>query len=177
MPHKVEISDKTFERLKEYCELNGIKIGQCADKLIFDGLMIEMYGDVPFTDYKEQLPWEEIVKLVKEAEMNSIPITETTGDTSPAAQVVKDVFKQIKSIGQFRQEYFQDPGPMTDELRKKYDEFDEVERMNRRDREIKEEAEKFKQSIEEAKRQGEETLKQAGVPTKVVNKITKRRLK
>ena len=53
MPHKVEITDRTFEDLREYCKLNDLKIGQFADKLIREGLMIEMYGDVPFTNYRK----------------------------------------------------------------------------------------------------------------------------
>ena len=63
MPHKVEISDKTYEDLKEFCSLNDLKIGQFADKLIRDGLMIEMYGDVPFTNYKR--PAQDQVEAVK----------------------------------------------------------------------------------------------------------------
>lgn len=54
MPHKIEISDKTYEELKEYCTLNKIKIGQLADKLLYEGLMIEKYGDTPFTNYKKK---------------------------------------------------------------------------------------------------------------------------
>lgn len=55
MPHKIEISDKTYEELKEYCTLNKLKIGQYADKLVHEGLMIEMYGDTPFTDYRRKI--------------------------------------------------------------------------------------------------------------------------
>lgn len=72
MAHKIEISDRTYERLKEYCVLNNLKIGQYADKLLYDSLMIEMYGDVPFTNYR---------KPVKE--MTEIPIkTEKTHENS-----------------------------------------------------------------------------------------------
>lgn len=58
MPHKIEISDKTYEELKEYCTLNHIKMGQYADKLLYDGLMIEKYGDVPFMNYKKKIVQE-----------------------------------------------------------------------------------------------------------------------
>ena len=61
MPHKIEISDKTYGELKEYCKLNGIKIGQYADKLLYEQLMIEKYGDTPFTNYKRKKP--EIVEI------------------------------------------------------------------------------------------------------------------
>ena len=152
MPHKIEISDKTFDRLKEYCSLNDLKIGQYADKLIYDGLMIEMYGDVPFTTYRK--PPQEMVEI-------SFP---------------KEIIEKFPPE-KFEEEYTQKPGPITEELKEKYEEFDEVERMTRQREKEKEDAEKVKQSIQEAIAEGEEKLKQAGVPDKVVRKITKRRLK
>lgn len=136
MPHKVDISDRTYDKLKEYCETNKLKIGNFADKLIYEGLMIEMYGDVPFTNYRVNLPKEEIVALVKEAETNSVQIKEKTGETTPAAQVVKDVIKDFEELA---------------------DEFE------------------TKQSKESPNLK--KTLKESGIPDKVVNKITKRRLK
>ena len=122
MPHKVEISDKTFERLKEYCELNGLKIGQCADKLIFDGLMIEMYGDVPFTNYR------------KVREMVEIPVKENvTIEPLPEKQETTAIMSETEEI-----------------------------------------TDKTETPPEKSIRN---TMKENGVPTKVVNKITKRRLK
>lgn len=122
MPHKIEISDKTFERLKEYCSLNDLKIGQYADKLIYDGLMIEMYGDVPFTTYRK--PPKEMVEI-------SVP------------------------------DKLEEQEPIPEEIQKVIDEhFDEM----------------LDDKKEETKQQ-EKILKEAGVPDKVVRKITKRRLK
>jgi len=152
MPHKVEISDKTFEKLKEYCAINDLKMGQYADKLIYDGLMIEMYGDVPFTTYKK--PPQEMVEI-------------------PFKKEIIEKFPPEK----FEEEYMQQPGPITEEMEKRYEDMAEAERMAKKREKEKEEAEQFKRSIDEAIAEGEEKLKQAGVPTKVVNKITKRRLK
>ena len=152
MAHKVEISDKTYDLLKEYCALNKLKIGQYADKFIYDGLMIEMYGDVPFTTYKK--PPQEMVEI-------------------PFPKEIIEKFPPEK----FEEEYMQQPGPITEEIKKRYEDMAEVKRMARKHEKEKEEAEQFKRSIDEAIAEGEEKLKQAGVPTKVVNKITKRRLK
>lgn len=162
MPHKVEISDKTFEDLKGFCVLNDLKIGQYADKLIREGLMIEMYGDVPFADYKRKI-------------MKEFPVE------------------------QFEKEYMQQPGPITEEMEKRYEDMDEAERMTRQRKKEKEEVEQFKRSIDEAIAEGEgkpieappipeeiierkkvldkELLENIGVPEKIVKKITKRRLK
>lgn len=152
MAHKVEISDKTYDLLKEYCALNKLKIGQYADKFIYDGLMIDMYGDVPFTTYKK--PPQEMVEI-------------------PFPKEIIEKFPPEK----FEEEYMQQPGPITEEIKKRYEDMAEVKRMARKHEKEKEEAEQFKRSIDEAIAEGEEKLKQAGVPTKVVNKITKRRLK
>lgn len=118
MSHKIEINDKTYEDLKEFCTLNNLKIGQFADKLIRDGLMIEMYGDVPFTNYRkpEQKP------------MVEIPIKEIEVEEHITEPVQYDITEVVDN--------------------------------------------------EEDKQPGiEETLKGSGVPDKVVNKITRRRLK
>ena len=121
MPHKVEISDKTYEDLKEFCVLNDLKIGQYADKLIRDGLMIEMYGDVPFTNYR--------VKPTQE--MKVIEVKEVPKETL--------IEKMEEVEAEHPQTYITSP-----------------------------EGEKEIQK---------EMLKQIGVPDKVVNKITRRRLK
>lgn len=138
MPHKIEISDKTYDKLKEFCTLNELKVGPYADKLIFDGLMIEMYGDVPFTDYRKP-----------KKEMKEIPFLQKIAQEFPPEK--------------FQELYQANPEPITKE---------EVE-------EIKEIVPPPvpEEIIEEKKRLEEEILKQSGVPTKVVNKINKRRLK
>ena len=127
MPHKIDISDKTYDRLKEYCTLNNLRIGQFADKLIFDGLMIEIYGDVPFTNYKKP-PKKEMVE---------IPVPDELKKQEPPPPESREVID---------------------------DRFWEMLDDKKKEEEPKPEPVK-------------ETLKQAGVPTKVVNKITKRRLK
>lgn len=66
MGHKIEISDKTYEALKGYCTWNNLKIGQYADKLLFDQLMIEIYGNVPFTDYGRGQREEILRKIARE---------------------------------------------------------------------------------------------------------------
>jgi len=134
MPHKVEISDKTFEKLKEYCSINDLKIGQYADKLIYDGLMIEMYGDVPFTNYRK--PPQEIKQI-------------------PLPKEVIEKFPPEK----FEEEYIQQPEPVTEETK-----FIEAPPIP-------------EDVIERKKTLDKEFLENTGIPTKVVNKITKRRLK
>jgi hypothetical protein len=88
MPHKIEITDRTYEKLKEYCSLNDLKIGQYADKLIFDGLMIEMYGDVPFTDYRKKIVKEfPVEQFEKEYMQQPVPITDDETDDAKEEEV------------------------------------------------------------------------------------------
>lgn len=161
MPHKIEISDKTYEDLKEFCSLNSLKIGQYADKLIHDGLMIEMYGDVPFTNYrveiKESFPPEkfrdlymadpEPVKAIdKETKDHMIEAMEKAEAEHPQTyitsqegekEIQKEMLKQLGTIS----------------------------------------ASDIEDYVNESKKMQEAALEQAGVPAKVINKITKRRLK
>ena len=144
MPHKIEISDKTYERLKEFCALNGLKIGQQADKLIYDGLMIEMYGDVPFTDYRKP-----------KKEMKEIPFPQKIAEEFPPEK--------------FQELYQANPEPPTKE---------KVEEMKKEMEKVEAEHPQTYMASEEMENEIQrEMLKQVGVPTKVVNKITKRRLK
>lgn len=131
MPHKVEISDKTYEDLKEFCSLNNLKIGQFADKLIRDGLMIEMYGDVPFTNYRK--PAQEITAIEVKTEYPKI-------DEETKLEALKELEEPI-----FLNPYINSGSTV--------------------------EIEKF------CKKLREDTLKEIGIPDKVANKITKRRLK
>lgn len=46
--HSISISGGLYNDLKEYCELNSLKISEFAEKLLKDALMMEKYGDAPF---------------------------------------------------------------------------------------------------------------------------------
>ena len=156
MPHKVEISDKTYDDLKEFCSLNDLKIGQFADKLIRDGLMMEMYGDVPFTNYKR--PAQDQVEAVKtvmvKLKEQENPEAETeimdSGDVMFGNQdgVAEAIDKETKDRMIGVMEKIEAEHPQT-----------------------------YITNQEGKKEIQKEMLKQLGVPDKVVNKITKRRLK
>lgn len=153
MPHKIEISDKTFEKLKEYCQLNGLKIGQEADKLVYDGLMMEMYGDVPFTTYKKPVKGENELEMVSEAvdeHLDDIVGFKHDGAGGP------DVLLTRRELPEFR------------EFKEKVKEMEES---------VKEDREAAHEKIVEMTQPQKETLKESGIPTKVINRMTKRRLK
>jgi len=156
MPHKVEISDKTYEDLKEFCNLNDLKIGQFADKLIHDGLMIEMYGDVPFTNYKR--PAQDQVEAVKTV------MVKLKEQENPEAEA------EIMDSGDIMFGNQDDVAEAIDKETKDrmIETMEKVEAEHPQTYITNQEGEKEIQK---------EMLKQLGVPDKVVNKITRRRLK
>lgn len=155
MSHKVEISDKTYDDLKEFCSLNGLKIGQLADKYIRDGLMMEMYGDVPFTDYHVKPP-----KEIKEIEVKS---TVSEDGTLEQEMVEKAVDEHLNEIVGFKWEGAGGPDVLL--TRGDLAHRRELVEVGLDDNEY------------ESVKKAEETLKNNGVPSKVIKKITKRRLK
>ena len=151
MPHKVERSDKTYEDLKEFCSLNDLKIGQFADKLIRDGLMIEMYGDVPFTNYRrppeiESVPVPDYSLVVPKEKVEVVAMDPPSG--LPVGGVFEIIDKETKDRMIGVMEKIEAEHPQT-----------------------------YITNQEGEKEIQKEILKQLGVPTKVTNKITKRRLK
>ena len=48
MPHTVRIDDKTYDKLKAYCDLNNTSPHVIAKDAIEKYLNTEMYGDAPF---------------------------------------------------------------------------------------------------------------------------------
>ena len=151
MPHKIEISDKTYELLKDFCTLNKLKIGQYTDKLIYDALMIEMYGDVPFMDYKKpreikSVPVPDYSLTVPKEEVEPVVMDPPSG--LPVGGVFEPIDKETKAHMIEAMEKFEAEHPQT-----------------------------YITSQEGEKEIQKEMLKQLGVPDKVVKKITKRRLK
>jgi len=101
MPHKIEITDKTYDLLKEFCTLNQLKIGQFTDKLIYDGLMIKMYGDVPFTNYRTRPPQE--IKAIEVKETLSKDETIEQEKDKPADEETK--VRIIEAMEKFEAEH------------------------------------------------------------------------
>lgn len=150
MPHKIEISDRTFENLKEYCTLNNLKIGQFADKLIHEGLMMEKYGDVPFTNYRKPIQEIVIPGEVKEEFKKGFKNAIVEGETNFLVneEGVKAIDKETKDR-------------MIEAMEKPEAEHPQTHITNQeREREIQ-----------------EKIPKQTVIPTKTDKKIIKRRLK
>jgi len=165
MPHKIEISDKTYEDLKEFCSLNDLKIGQYADKLIHDGLMIEMYGDVPFTNYRIKPP-QEIKAIEAKGTLNKDGTFEQEKpkpiDGETKAQMI-EVMEMVEA--EHPQTYIANQEGEKEIQKEMLKQLGTIS------------ASDIENYVSESKKMQEAALEQAGVPAKVINKITKRRLK
>ena len=177
MPHKVEISDKTYGDLREFCRLNDLKIGQYADKLIHDGLMIEMYGDVPFTDYRrppeiESVPVPDYSLAVPKEEVGAVAMDPPSG--LPVGGVFGAIDKGTKDRVIEEMEKIETGHPQT------YITSQEGEKEIRKEmlRQVGTiSASDIEDYVSEMKKMQEAALEHARVPAKVINKITRRRLK
>ena len=75
MAHNIKIDDKTYDKLKAYCDLNSLSVHTVTKEAIEFYLNDIMYGDAPFlkpntVDSKGNVYTEEVVEKLKE-EANS----------------------------------------------------------------------------------------------------------
>lgn len=61
----VEIENKLYSEIKEYCKLNGLVIKDFINKILKKAFTIEKYGDKPFSI--ESVPQKKSSKLEQEA--------------------------------------------------------------------------------------------------------------
>lgn len=54
--HSISISDKLYGELKEYCELNNLKLNIFVEGLVQSAFNVERYGSAPFALEKELAP-------------------------------------------------------------------------------------------------------------------------
>lgn len=55
MGNTVQIEDKLYNDIKEYCKLNKLKIGSFINEILKKNFLIEKYGDTPFTNFSEKM--------------------------------------------------------------------------------------------------------------------------
>lgn len=91
MSHSISLSDKLYNEIKEYCDLNGLKPSVLCNDLLKKGLTELKYGDIPFGVIKndrteETLPKTDLVdeheipdKLVANEIIPVMPMSEPDG--------------------------------------------------------------------------------------------------
>lgn len=49
--HMIQVQNDLYDEIKEFCDVNELKINVFINELLQKGLMIEKYGDTPFASY------------------------------------------------------------------------------------------------------------------------------
>ena len=134
MAHSIKIDDKLYEKLRAYCDINGISITKLCNDAILDYLNTIKFGDAPFlkpntVDNKGNVYTEEVVEKLKE-EANS-KYRDKNGHLIVTAMSAEDGEKELTKILMENQ----DP-PLTPEQREEQKKF------------IKQETENLKEFIE-----------------------------
>lgn len=84
----VEIENKLYSEIKEYCKLNGLVIKDFINKLLKKAFTIEKYGDKPFS--VESIPQKKSSKLEQEAVDKIKDIIENQVSVPPEIMEVVD---------------------------------------------------------------------------------------
>lgn len=83
---QISIRLSVYERLKEYCSLNKLKISDVASDSIHETLMNLMYGDIPFGTISSPMNERE----EKEVEMEVVHIQEVMEEKKPEEEVIEE---------------------------------------------------------------------------------------
>lgn len=50
--HQISIDESLYNKIKEYCGLNSLKVSEFCNQMLNNKFMEEMYGDTPFSSKK-----------------------------------------------------------------------------------------------------------------------------
>lgn len=106
--HSISIDGKLYADLKEYCDLNGLKLNLYAEELIRKQFSIEKFGATPFDMMEKpavQKPekhvidelYDKAINNMKEAEKTTEKIVESVGGPEKMNDIITDlVFDEKK---------------------------------------------------------------------------------
>lgn len=101
--HSIQIEENAYQRLKEYCDINNLKIGPYVTSLILRGLNQDMYGDAPFlkssrkregTTFLSANALSDILNSRNDIDVNKK--TETITKVEEVSQEIKEEIKENK---------------------------------------------------------------------------------
>ncbi len=61
--HSISISDKLYQSIKRYCQLNDLKLNTFVEGLLLKAFNVEKYGETPFQNI-EPVPVAQPIKVV-----------------------------------------------------------------------------------------------------------------
>ena len=86
----VNVDDKLYEDIKQYCKLNGLKIGNFINEILEKSFLVEKYGSMP-------------------------PFFKHNPDTEPVPVDVKTALESGQTVEEFRERYLSEPEPVKKE--------------------------------------------------------------
>ena len=100
--HSISIDGKLYSNLKEYCELNNLKLNTYVEELIRKQFTIEKFGASPFDKMVDPEPQHQEKKVIdefydkaisgmKEAEETTAAIVEAVGGPEKMADAITDL--------------------------------------------------------------------------------------
>lgn len=86
--HNISVGENLYKDLKEYCELNSLKLNEFAESLLKNALMIEKYGDAPFFT----APKNEVINNLTNGPINEPinPVIVGELNVEPIQPIIKD---------------------------------------------------------------------------------------
>jgi len=64
--HFVEIRNELYDKIKQYCQLNNLKVVKFINEILEKSFMVELYGETPFSAEKMFYKPEEMVQIPAE---------------------------------------------------------------------------------------------------------------
>ena len=118
--HSVSISDRLYSELKEYCQLNDLKLNIFVEDLIRSAFNVERYGETPFSLNKDETPspkkeilppaedyrkvletakkLDKIIDGIKEGEEEMAAIVESTTNIEDVREAVDNLVFENKTV-------------------------------------------------------------------------------
>lgn len=94
--HNISVSENLYKDLKEYCELNSLKLNEFVESILKDAFMVEKYGDAPF--FKQTTVMEPATEQKEGTVIVQIPfvsdVPDANGNVFPE-EVIVDAIKKF----------------------------------------------------------------------------------
>lgn len=96
--HNISISDRLYKDIKDYCELNSLKLNEFVESLLKKSFAVEKFGESPFDfGVKSQeavvvTPKSQKAEVFEEAVAQ---IIEKSTETMPTPEEIKDKTEEI----------------------------------------------------------------------------------
>lgn len=97
MSHSISINDKLYNEIKEYCDLNKIKVSSFCEELLRKSLNEVKYGDIPFGHIGSEHINEQINEL-NESSLSSNSVESDEKEPQYLSPLAEEYKKEMPKI-------------------------------------------------------------------------------